>query len=59
MHRSGPLPLTFQGLEQGFGGKNCQNNQSQGKPRVHQFNRNKLHFVHNQITSHVMPKCAS
>ena len=25
MHHSGPLPLTFEGLEQGFGGKNCQN----------------------------------
>ena len=25
MHHSGPLPLTFEGLEQNFGGKNCQN----------------------------------
>ena len=33
MHRSGPLPLTFEGPEQGFGGKNCQN-ESQGKPCV-------------------------
>ena len=33
MHHSGLLPLTFEGLEQGFGGKNCQNG-SQGKPCV-------------------------
>ena len=25
MHHSGPLLLTFEGLEQGFGGNNCQN----------------------------------
>ena len=25
MHHLGPLPLTFEGGEQGFGGKNCQN----------------------------------
>ena len=25
MHHSGPLSLTFEGPEQGFGGKNCQN----------------------------------
>ena len=25
MHHSGPLPLTFEGPEQGSGGKNCQN----------------------------------
>ena len=31
MHHSGPLPLTFKGPEQGFGGKNNQN-ASQGKP---------------------------
>ena len=31
MHHSGPLPLTFEGPEQGLGGKNCQNG-SQGKP---------------------------
>ena len=31
MHCSGPLPLTFEGLEQGFGGKNYQNG-SLGKP---------------------------
>ena len=31
MHGSGPLPLTFEGPEQGFGGKNCQNG-SRGKP---------------------------
>ena len=31
MHHLGPLPLTFEGPEQGFGGKNCQNG-SQGKP---------------------------
>ena len=30
MHHNGPLPLTFEGLEQGFEGKNCQN-ASQGK----------------------------
>ena len=24
MHHSGPLSLTFEGAEQGFGGKNCQ-----------------------------------
>ena len=36
MHRSGPLPLNFEGPEQGFfvgggGGKNCQN-ESWGNP---------------------------
>ena len=31
MHRSGLLPLTFESLEQGFEGKNCQNG-NQGKP---------------------------
>ena len=25
MHHSGPLPLIFEGPEQGLGGKNCQN----------------------------------
>ena len=25
MYCSGPLPLAFEGPEQGFGGKNCQN----------------------------------
>ena len=25
MHHLGPLPLTFEGPEQGSGGKNCQN----------------------------------
>ena len=30
MHRSGPLPLTFEGSKQGFGGKHCQN-ADQGK----------------------------
>ena len=24
MYHSGPLPLAFEGSEQGFGGKNCQ-----------------------------------
>ena len=24
MHLSGPLPLAFEGPEQGFGGENCQ-----------------------------------
>ena len=36
MHRSGPLPLTFEGAEQGFGGKTCQN-ASQGKPYIMQL----------------------
>ena len=31
MHHSGPLSLIFEGLEQGFGGKNCQNG-SRAKP---------------------------
>ena len=31
MHHSGPLPLVFEGPEQGFEGKNCQN-ASQGNP---------------------------
>ena len=31
MHHSGPLPLAFEGPEQGSGGKNCQNG-SRGKP---------------------------
>ena len=31
MHHSGPLLLTFEDPNQGFGGKNCQNG-SQGKP---------------------------
>ena len=31
MYRSGPLPLTFEGPEQGLWGKNCQN-ASQGRP---------------------------
>ena len=31
MHHSGSLPLMFEGPEQGFGGKNCQN-ASRGKP---------------------------
>ena len=31
MHQSGPLPLIFECPEQGFEGKNCQN-ESQGKP---------------------------
>ena len=31
MHHSGPLPRTFEGPEQGFGDKNCQN-ASPGKP---------------------------
>ena len=31
MHHSGPLPLIFESPEQGFWGKNCQN-ESQGKP---------------------------
>ena len=31
MHCSGPLLLTFDDPEQGFGGKNCQNG-SRGKP---------------------------
>ena len=31
MYRSGPLPLTFEGPEQGFEDKNCQN-ASPGKP---------------------------
>ena len=30
MHHSGPLPLTFEGPEQGFGGKNCQNGSGGG-----------------------------
>ena len=30
MHHSGPLLLTFESLQQGFGGKNCQNG-SRGK----------------------------
>ena len=32
MHCSGPLPLTFEGLVQGFWGKNCQNASRGGKP---------------------------
>ena len=35
MHHSGPLPLTVEGLEQGFGGKNHQNG-SRGKPLSHE-----------------------
>ena len=41
MHHSGPSPLIFKGLEQGFGDKNCQN-ASQEKPderTVRQVNR--------------------
>ena len=34
MHCSGPLPLTFEGPEQGFGGKNCQNASRGEKPCV-------------------------
>ena len=33
MYRSGLLPLTFEGLQQDFGGKNCQNG-SRGKPCI-------------------------
>ena len=40
MHHSGPLPLAFEGPEQGFGGKNCLNG-SRGKT----WSR---YFVHNQ-----------
>ena len=40
MHRSGPLPLTFEGPKQGFGGKNCQN-VSRGKPCGNNNNNNK------------------
>ena len=32
MHHSRPLPLAFEGAEQGFGGKNCQ--KCQGKPCI-------------------------
>ena len=36
MRRSGPLPLTFEGPEQGFRGKNCQNG-SRKKPWMSYF----------------------
>ena len=36
MHHSGPLPLTFESPEQGFGSKNYQNG-SQGEPNVYLF----------------------
>ena len=34
MHRSGPLPLTLEGQELGFGGKNCQNVSQGEKPCI-------------------------
>ena len=36
MHHSGPLPPTFEGLEYGFVGKNCQT-VSHKKPRLEVF----------------------
>ena len=46
MHHSGHLPKKFEGPEQGFEGKNCQN-MSQGKPCM---GLQKLHgFQHDNI----------
>ena len=46
MHHSGPLPLTFEGPEQGFGGKNCQSGSRGGGGGV----RN-LEFIHISINT--------
>ena len=40
MHHSGPLPQNFEGPEQDYGAKYCQN-VSQGKPCCYQFLLNK------------------
>ena len=53
MHHSGPLPLTFEDLEQGFGGKNCQNG-SQGKLYCkHSYKQScKVKFFINDLQGH-------